>query len=429
MFGTREGCLFDAQNGKADITVVCHEARSVDATPTERVFVSVKNLRQREALGEQLATLGAPCQLRAVEVDATLLLRVWATSEEGPPRGGLVAGPGLRACGELRMPLPLLVAQFDGLLYQTWATLDCPGLSDSVASVGADPGSFEQRLAMGARQLFQPRVCLSISRTSECGSGGKLLFVGDAPPEQRAARWSALLRSQQQHSLMSAALHHAAAQASEAKVIDSSSGSSQRTDAQERLSEQRREIDRLRRQLQGGAELPVYQLGDGPGERRPARRSFEGSLLPAPVTELGGHETSSPDMLDSMNRRRRASNSEAVDRRSKNDALRADLRALQAELDKVKEEANSKIDAANERIRGLRKDRDEARGEASRLGAAGSQLGGEIERLRTDIADLNNDKEALLKIVEDLHQTCVSGGLQEVGRRSIDSITANFSLR
>eukprot|EP00435_Cladocopium_sp_Y103_P059856 s378_g21.t1 len=95
---------------------------------------------------------------------------------------------------------------------------------------------------------------------------------------------------------------------------------------------------------------------------------------------------------------------EAQKCRESNEALKAEVAQMRASLDKVAVEANGKIDAANERIRTLRKERDDALKEGDRLRAGGERLLSRQEECRRERQDLAEQKEALLKIVEDLHQ-------------------------
>jgi len=291
-----------------------------------------------------------------------------------------------------------------------------------VASIGVgdDVGSFDQRLAIGAQQLFQPRVCLSLCRTSDLGSNGRLLLVADAPPEIRDAGWGALLRSQHQHAVMSAALHLNAPQAGERGLYTAEQQARDEQQLQElrdQVRAQTGDLEKLKNRLRSRSEvdeLPIHQLDDEAAPRRPARRSVDSSGSPLSVQASSSLGFGRGD---------------EVHPRASNDKQRDEIKALSAELEKVKDEANSKIDAANERIRALRRDRDEARAESTRLQAEARNLDADVARLRSEMRQIDEQKEDLLGIVEDLHQACVGAGLESAGRESIDSIAANSLLR
>jgi len=400
--GNREGCGFDSSTSVLEVSTVCHEARSVEIAQGEKIFVSVRDVRRRD--NEVLAPLGAACHMKNAERDTTLLLQLWAARDEASARLG--GGGGRRACGELRIPLHRLILTCHGMLYQTWLTLDCPGLSDSVASIGLadDSAAFDQKLAEGPRQLFQPRVCLSVCQTPELGPSGRLLLTADASNETRNERWGPLLRSQQQHAVLSAALHLHGLQAGDSPVVaeDRAKAMQKMQEVRARMQAQAEEIETLRaKSSQGGGVLPWPDL-----VKEPQVMDLHADPLQKTVALEMETETI----------------------RSANQKQKAENERLRTDVERVREEANTKIDNANERIRALRRDRDEAQREFR-------TLQGEVQRLHTTQNDLlaetrqlAEQKDALLQIVEDLHQACAGAGLQTVGRQSIDSITANFQL-
>jgi len=105
--------------------------------------------------------------------------------------------------------------------------------------------------------------------------------------------------------------------------------------------------------------------------------------------------------------------------------LEEELDDLQEELANIGEEANRKIEAANSKIRVLRDERDVAVRDVESRIADLRRFTEERDELLSEREGLAQQKDALLKIVEDLHQTCVSAGLQLSafvgGRASIDS--------
>ncbi|CAK9085222.1 STAS domain-containing protein, partial [Durusdinium trenchii] len=122
---------------------------------------------------------------------------------------------------------------------------------------------------------------------------------------------------------------------------------------------------------------------------------------------------------------------EAQRYREDNKALQADVVVAKQRIDEIAAQANGKIDSANERIRTLRKERDAAQKEADRLRGAGERLVSRQEECRRERQELAEQKEALLRIVEDLHQTCKAAGMTNAGRHSIKDIgdlTASYRL-
>lgn len=94
--------------------------------------------------------------------------------------------------------------------------------------------------------------------------------------------------------------------------------------------------------------------------------------------------------------------------------LRIDNQNLQAELDRVSNEANQKIAAANNCIRTLKQQREE-------FDRKLAQLADDKISLEAECDQLAEQKEALLAIVDDLHQTCIAAGIDGEGRQSIEN--------
>lgn len=119
---------------------------------------------------------------------------------------------------------------------------------------------------------------------------------------------------------------------------------------------------------------------------------------------------------------------EADSLRRECDQQREEAHNVQMELDKISTEANGKIEAANDRIRTLRSRRDEAEQELQTLKASTLPLYQEEKnKMEAENRQLSEQKEALLRIVEDLHQTCIAAGLNTAGRQSIDNITCTIT--
>jgi len=400
MFGKNSrACSFhfhggDNPSANVDLSFVCHEARNIEIAEGESVYVSVRDVGRGKS--EQSGPLGSTLSLRTASPDTTLLLSVWAVTDEAAMRQRRSAGEGSgrRPCGELRIPLSRLLHHCHSMLYQTWAVLDYSGLTDSVASVGLgdDPNAFDQGLIVGARQLNQPRVCLSVCRAGDIPANGRLLLAADTPPEVRAERWGALLRSQQQHAALSAALYNGGREEAPQRTQDQRSRQER---ARERCDTQAAEIEDLRRRLAEGQRQCRTPPSGSPRERQNAE----------------------------------SKEAEAARLRRENETTRAELEARRLELDKIREEANSKIDGANDRIRSLRQDRDEAR-DRIRQGARDVEVGAqEVSQLRSDNAALAGNIKELNDILHDLQQTAAAAGLNmTIGRRTIDSLNGVFGL-
>jgi len=111
---------------------------------------------------------------------------------------------------------------------------------------------------------------------------------------------------------------------------------------------------------------------------------------------------------------------EAERQRATAERLRQELEGLQVELAQIGREANDKIGAANGQIRALRAERDEAIRDVERASSKKTRLFGEKDTISAENIKLAEQKEALLKIVEDLHQTCADAGLGATTRKSLD---------
>lgn len=397
LFGiSRESCAFGGPPD-VDLLILCHEARGLDLSPGEQVFVSLRD--QKRSDPEKLTAPGTPWQLRSAKADSVLHLRVWAAPDEEAARTDAARR---RVLGELRLPLSALRACGLSMLYQTWLTLDVPGL-DEGTEVG--PGEVEAKMAEGSRHLYQPKLCLSLCQMDSASSTGKIALSLDAPDDVRVAQWSALLSSQMQHQTMSSVMHRQSLKAprngTPTRPTDATHVAQQIQDADAKVRGQAPKIQELRGQLhRARSGLPFNDLPRVSYGQESVQRSQ--SLL-----------------------------AETKKARDLNESLKAEIGAVKLNLDKVAEEANGKIDAANERIRSLRRERDDALKEGDRLRAEGERLMSRQEAVRKETEDLVQQKELLLTVVEELHRTCNNAGIKEVARHSIKDIgefTANFRL-
>mmetsp|Transcript_100059 Transcript_100059/g.254414 ORF Transcript_100059/g.254414 Transcript_100059/m.254414 type:complete len:408 (-) Transcript_100059:18-1241(-) len=389
--GGREGC-FESAATKVDAVAVCHEVRSVALSPGERVVVSFRVLNQRQPVGssaERYLAPGEQVNLKSLQLDSVVLMSVWATDDSRIAAAKLLEpGAPPRPCGEVRIPLRHLVSKCDYALYHSWVVLDSPGLNDSFASIGLldsaqEPGeAFQQALNNAPRQLFQPKACISLCKNDDLGPSGQVLWTADIPRKDRIARWGPLLRSQQQHVVMCTAQHLQGAQAPRDQRAQNSH---QVRGLEEQAAEQARELEALKEQLRS-------QQAKGLAAGR--RQDSEGG-----------------------------SSDEARRQRELGDRLEQELAGLREELAKIGDEANSKIEAANVRIRALRQERDDAVREVEQENLHLRKVQETKEDIISEKVKLSEQKEALLKIVEDLHQTCIGAGLSmtTTGRKSIDA--------
>eukprot|EP00913_Durusdinium_trenchii_P002092 g1931.t1 len=120
---------------------------------------------------------------------------------------------------------------------------------------------------------------------------------------------------------------------------------------------------------------------------------------------------------------------ELEEQRSLSVELQSELRALEADLSKIGEEANNKIEAANVRIRALRREREEAQRQLEERREGNMKLQSMLEDAsnscvpfisKQEKSQLMQQKEALIRIVEDLHSSCTQAGLPATDRASID---------
>lgn len=457
--GARDACLFESKDSKVDLSAICHEVRGVDLDQGENASISLQDARRRS--GEQLSPLGKACHVRSCELDSTLILRVWASrerrktdeangedvfdvdaSDESPLTR---CGARRRLCGELRIPLQRFVLQCQDTLYQSWVTLDSPG--DMNSAVSSD-GMFDQKLVDGPRQMHKPRICLTVCKTANLSPSGKLLLAFEAPQEDRLSQWPALLRSQQQHHVMSKALYLQSLQLQGEEWSDARGergmGSLNIRALQGRVDEQSNTIEELHQQISqvearirerklNEKELSISE-GDSPRKARVEAQLAEAARLHEQVgTRMSTGAPASlvePGFGDPM-MRKEAMETEAQQLRAENEKQSSDIENFRAQLAEVREEANSKIDAANERIRLLRRERDDNRQEREFINLEVRRLEEDNENLSVGNMQLAEQRDALLRIVEDLHQSTVASGLNtDAARLSVDSIRAtikNFS--
>lgn len=452
-----------AGQGSFDVSIVCHEVRGVELAVGEQVYVSVQDLHLRES--KIFPQMGEVCSFKALELDTTLHVCVWldgvSSSAVSPSAGER------RVLGEVRLPMRHLISNYSSCLYYTWIMLETPGLHDSVSSLGFvanDEGmALDQAIAQGPRQLSQPRVCMSVCRSPDVAGGNtpsdRIMWTADATPESRISWWGPLLRSQQQHVVLSAALHlksnrqdaqqqqmgftqvlskppvnqdsrvaeltdHNREQAEEIEQLkdDLESTRSQLRGAQSQLREshqreQRQAAQQAQLLAQANEGLPFAQQEAQAQLQDQSRRLAD---LEAKLVETEAREREAE-------RRLRSAVAEMEELKARCEQKEAESSNLSCELDRISNEANEKIESANDRIRKLKHRREEADQELQELKLSSiPKLRDEVKALENENAQLAEQKEALLCIVDDLNKTCQAAGLDATGRRSIDNTLRNL---
>jgi len=375
--GCKAGCLFDAaERPSIHAQVVCHEIRCPTLGRDERAFASFQVMDRHDGVFD--TEVGDMIEIGSLEIESIIYMRVYASGRS--KAGGYSTGR--RACGEVHIPIKRLLMQFDGMLYRTWLMLESPDLVDSVASTGLlGPGNegqdFEQALHNGPRQLTQTQVCVTFCRAEELGSNGFAEWDLDASEEQVIARWGPLLQSQRQHVILCAAQQlQLGAQRSRDKT-------------------QTREIERQMQVLNGRAREQAEELEHlRETLRKTGRRVIE--------AEEGNR-------LDQT--RRQHLDHELDAERQLHADLKQEMTLLRDELNKIGDEAEAKIGSANIRIVALRDERNEFAEQTKHQVHANRRLRIERDELTTRKAALTDEKEALMKSLEELDQTCNIAGL------------------
>eukprot|EP00929_Paragymnodinium_shiwhaense_P119560 TRINITY_DN91462_c0_g1_i1.p1 TRINITY_DN91462_c0_g1~~TRINITY_DN91462_c0_g1_i1.p1 ORF type:complete len:420 (+),score=94.07 TRINITY_DN91462_c0_g1_i1:131-1390(+) len=403
--GSRASCFFDGESTRIDASAMCHEVRGVTLAPGERVVVSFCDADARRDVAEAFASPGELCSMTDLKIQAVIVMRIWAClgrpskSASGPAGGyaaadflsGLSGSSGLgaqqrrdekpRLLGEVRLPLHVLATRCDGALYHTWLLLEEPAAGNDGARELTDEQSFGAALLGSEQDLFKPKACLSLVRTVELDGQSRVLWQPDMPHAQRISRWGPLMRSQAQHESLCAL-----------EFRESPGSRSESSRHSEDLSKlQQQELENRALLLQVQSELDSCRRQE---DNFVAQRASE-------------------------------TKQEAKRERELAERLQKDLEQLQRELLRVGEEANTRIGTANDNIRALRKERDVALADLQQQKEAHGALADRREKAALEKAELIEQKEALLQIVEDLHQACSAGGLGDAGRKSVESLFAS----
>lgn len=388
--GGQRGCtLFEAADLRVHAKVVCHEIRCPNLACGERTCASFQVMNRHD--GEFYAETDEIVELHSLEVQSVIHLRIYASMAEKATS----YHPDRRACGEVRIPMRKLISQHDGMLYHCWLMLESPGLVDSVASVGllgsvSDADSFDQALHNGPRQVSQPQACITVCRADDLAPDGSAVWTKDAPRAFCISHWGPLLRSQRQHVLLCAAQQLAQG----ARQIREENGLAERQfqSLMAQTREQSDELESLRAKLKSRLQLLQDQ-----------NTGHQPSLSP----RFGGDSQS---RIDSPGRCKKL-DFEIAREQELGEELRRDADELEDELNKIGEEANAKIMSANVRIVAMRDERNEFADQVEQMTHANRMLRNERDDLASRKAALADEKEALMKVLEDLHQACGAAGL------------------
>eukprot|EP00927_Polykrikos_kofoidii_P065591 TRINITY_DN61330_c0_g1_i1.p1 TRINITY_DN61330_c0_g1~~TRINITY_DN61330_c0_g1_i1.p1 ORF type:complete len:448 (-),score=89.29 TRINITY_DN61330_c0_g1_i1:130-1473(-) len=409
---SREACFFDNGVSKiVDANLVCHEIRYAQLAEGERLGVSFCDESDKRDNSMVFAAVGEVCSLKALKLkDAVIAVGVWAISRVtslGAPTsggfeehgGGVGETPGRRQpqqqqqrfLGVVKVPVQSLITRCNGALYHSWLLLS------SRASSSSDEESFHSAL-MTAHREASLKACVSILRSADLDASGRALWTLDAGKKERISRWGPLLRSQEQHEQICALQQQ---QHRQGRGRSGSLDGSRDNGFEPHASNQSMKnlSPELRRQLE------KLQM-----EARDQGREFLSLCMKLPAAEGAG----------AVNVRFGGDSGD----NSVSEHMRRKLEGLQTEFSDAALDANNSIAEANDKIRELRKEREEAKARNRHLYEEQSRASALRKSALEEKERLVKQKEALLKIVEDLHQTCDRAGFGAVGRKSIEASTS-----
>jgi hypothetical protein len=404
-----------------DAAIVCHEVRCPDFSPQEKACVSFRVLGEAED-NEAFLSPGEIHHLSSLPVDSTVEVRVWAVPQEAPSRIEFVQK---RPCGSACIPLRHLAARFGGALYYSWMALDdADSGSASASDRGGDKGgaeAFANALMNGPRDLSQPKACLTICKADDIWPSGQAAWAADFPRKSRVAHWAPLLRSQQQHAYMCSAQ-----QAQLNKDLQQREHRIQAARHKEELlkqeGQQAQELEALREQLH---QAKREEVGQEARAQAQAHREAKEKALRELEVKGARSLAEARAIAETYEAAQEAAAQEVEQQRCIAERLRGQMSELKGEFKKIGDEANKKIEAANLRIRSLRTERDEGELEAKegtllcqKLRASQEELVGERDRLA-------EQKEKLMKVIEDLDQACSKQGLSILSRQSLEHSIRN----
>jgi len=254
----------------------------------------------------------------------------------------------------------------------------------SCISVLDDGVALDRAIAQGSKMLSQPRACISVCRSADCGPKSTITWAIDTPAEAQSAsrgpafpcRASALLRSHNQHVALSTALQLKCERQEEEKIL------------------LKAELEYAR----GQAELNLHlktelELAHGnlPGEFE--QRQSQPPLTRHPLFDLDPE----PDGRSALEQRRAAPvEVEALWARC--EEYRSANQELESDLAIISTEANEKIEAANDHIRTMK-----LRHEDTKQA---------LKSVQSDMKSVQSENRKLVYIIQQLHDTCNARGLQ-----------------
>eukprot|EP00929_Paragymnodinium_shiwhaense_P097520 TRINITY_DN59183_c0_g1_i1.p1 TRINITY_DN59183_c0_g1~~TRINITY_DN59183_c0_g1_i1.p1 ORF type:complete len:419 (-),score=116.52 TRINITY_DN59183_c0_g1_i1:67-1323(-) len=403
----RESCFLEGGGAKIDAIGVCHELRKPPTLAAGEKFVV--SFCEASARGDAVSiALGEPFKMKCLKLDAVVVVRLWAT--RGPhaaqPRGGgynsndnPTGGP--RVLGEVRIPLRSLVASCKNMLYHTWFVLtpitaaslpSGPRTRPSDLRQGLEDDVFSRALAGGQEDSSDTKICLSLLRPTDLETQHKVLWTADIGEKERIARWVPLLRAHEQSVVLCA--HELQHQDADRWDPEKAKASHQLVLLEDQAREQQEELQ----ELQQGMDDCRSKLHDA---------TVASYLEQARRVEAARQESAA---------------GAAEKERGTAEKLKRELEGLQHEIAMVGEKANAKIGAANDRIRSLRTERDDAIRELETYATQNDALVEDKQRALADNKKLTDQKAALMKIVEDLHNAVDRAGLGSVGRKSIEAL-------
>jgi len=397
--------------------------------PGETICMTLADAEHRVA-GEDFISLKSVGIAKSLQAESVLVLKIWAMLDTPP----LSKHAERRPLGEVRIPLKHVGESSSCMLYYTWVNLESAGLNDSVAHLGyggafaTSSEAFMQNIMSGPRQLYQPKACISMCRSAELAEPDRILWTSDLPRTERINRWGPLLRSQQQHAIMCAAQHLEGTPSNGSDLLQ------RLLHLRAQAEEQAQEIDSLQEQLQSASrattaptsrealDVEPWAALTGDGWRQKPSMTLLEERSTRQLEEVRNAALQSEAQISRRGKEAEAQK-ELEEQRSIEAELQSELRAGEVELAKIAEEANNKIEAANLRIRSLRRERDEAQRALEERRQGNQKLQSMLEEMEQEKGQLVEQKEALIRIVEDLHSSCTQAGLPATDRASIDSIT------
>mmetsp|Transcript_15073 Transcript_15073/g.33194 ORF Transcript_15073/g.33194 Transcript_15073/m.33194 type:complete len:441 (-) Transcript_15073:197-1519(-) len=393
-----------APDQPVDVVLSINDVRNVNLAPHETFYC----VTACDHFARACAAKGRPVKF-ATTVRSYISLEVF-----GANRAEIDAAADLgqlqgRPLGTLTIPVHRLVETCGITIYYTWFLLEqsrAPPIGDTIER-------FDSAITGAPRQVFAPKVSLSLCPASEYDA--QLVYQPEATNEQKVARYAALLLSHNQHLHLASELYKRSLAAANAAFLEQKVAKKKEKIALLKQSNEAQgaEIENLqkivaelqnRHRTQYDSQSERYQTVQGRLEETINKLSRE------------NHELKSRGLTDTAN-------FEQTDRM---------IQKLNQDLRSVTEEANARIDKANESIKMLKgqvkqrdteaqmiaAERDNLRHQLTQAQNALAQNSGntgtkdmEISKLQNEVQILQEQKAALVKIVEDLYAQLDSAGV------------------